>query len=430
MSVSTIARPTSQPTQARFPAKARALFGSQRYTVLHGGRGSAKSQSVARALLLMAAEKPLRVLCCREIQRSIRDSVHRLLADIVKEMGLQDCYRVMETQIQGRNGSLFLYSGLSTQTIDSIKSLEGVDVCWVEEAQTITERSWSLLIPTIRKPRSRFILTMNPQLESDPTSVRFLRNAPPGTVAVQMNWRDNPWFPKELDDERKHHQARYPETYPHVWEGEHLPAVEGAIFFRDVMTMQADGRIRPVPHDPLLPVHTVWDLGHADNTSIICVQVLGSEIRVIDYLESNNQPLSAYVKELAERSYRWGDDFIPHDGWHTLMQTGQSVADVLSALGRKPIRVPMQTLESGIKLAREVFPRVFIDERKGEKLVECLKRYRWAVPANGTDARRPLHDAASHGADAFRYLALSVPLMRNQSYESIKRSRPRNYKAV
>ena len=245
-----------------------------------------------------------------------------------------------------------------------------------------------------------------------------------------MNWRDNPWFPQELDDERRHHQERYPETYGHVWEGEHLPAVEGAIFFRDVMTMQADGRIRPVPHDPLLPVHTVWDLGHADNTSIICVQVLGSEIRVIDYLEANNQPLSAYVKELAERSYRWGDDFIPHDGWHTLMQTGQSVADVLSALGRKPIRVPMQTLESGIKLAREVFPRVFIDERKGEKLVECLKRYRWAVPANGTDARRPLHDAASHGADAFRYLALSVPLMRNQSYESIKRSRPRNYKAV
>jgi phage terminase large subunit len=430
MSALSIARKTSPSQPAQFPAKARALFGTQRYTVLHGGRGSAKSQSVARALVLMAAQKPLRVLCCREIQRSIRDSVHRLLADVIEEMNLLDCYRVMETQIQGRNGSLFLYSGLSTQTIDSIKSLEGVDLAWVEEAQTISERSWSLLIPTIRKPGSRFILTMNPQLESDPTSVRFLKNPPPGTVAVQMNWRDNPWFPKELDDERRHHQARFPETYPHVWEGEHLPAVEGAIFFRDVMEMESAGRVRPVPHDPLLPVHTVWDLGHADNTSIICVQVLGSEIRVIDYLEDNNRPLSEYVRELEKLPYRWGDDFIPHDGFHTLMQTGQSVADVLYAVGRKPQRVPQQTVESGIKLAREVFPRVFIDERRGEKLLECLKRYRWAVPVNGTDAKRPLHDAASHGADAFRYLALSASLMRNQSYESIKRSRPRNYKAI
>lgn len=416
--------------QAKFPRKARALFEASRYTILHGGRGSGKSQSVARALLIMAAQRPMRVLCCREIQRSIRDSVHRLLADIIEELRLTDCYRVMETQIQGANGSLFLYSGLSTQTIDSIKSLEGVDICWVEEAQTITERSWQLLIPTIRKPGSRFILTMNPQLESDPTSQRFLKDPPPSCKVVQMNYSDNPWFPDELEQERLHHLQRDPDTYGHVWEGQHLPAVEGAIWFSEVQALEKEGRIRPVPHDPLLPVHTVWDLGHADATAIIMVQVLGSEIRVIDYVEDNNRALSDYARELADKPYRWGDDFIPHDGWHTTMQTGKSVAMMLQDLGRRPNKVPTQTVEAGIKLARETFPRVYLDETRCAKLVDALKRYRWDVPANGSDARRPKHDAASHGADAWRYLCLSAPHMNNQSFETVRRTRPRSHKVL
>lgn len=417
-------------TRANFPKKARCLFEPNRYTVLKGGRGSGKSQSTARALLLMAAMRPLRVLCSREIQRSIKDSVHRLLADVIDEMRLGECFRVMDTQIVGANGSLFLYSGLSTQTIDSIKSLEGVDICWVEEAQTITERSWQMLIPTIRKPGSRFILTMNPQLESDPTSRRFLADPPKGCKVVTMNYTDNPWFPPELEEERLHHQQKFPDTYGHVWEGEHLPAVEGAIWFQEVQALERDGRIRSVPHDPLLPVHTVWDLGHADATAIILVQVVASEIRVIDYIEDNNRALSDYARELADKPYRWGDDFIPHDGWHTTMQTGRSVAMMLQDLGRRPNKVPTQTVEAGIKLARETFPRVYIDEARCGKLLDALKRYRWDVPANGSDARRPKHDAASHGADAWRYLCLSAPHMNNQDFEAVRRTRPRSYKVV
>lgn len=415
---------------AVFPSKSRALFEPRRYTVLFGGRGSGKSHSVARALLLLAYNKPLRVLCCREIQRSIRESVHRLLSDCIQDMGLESQYQILEAEIRGANGSVFIFSGLSTQTIESIKSLEGVDIVWVEEGQMIQERSWQLLIPTIRKPGSRFFITMNPMLESDPTSQRFLVNPPPNCLSVRMNWVDNPWFPEELEQERLHHLQRYPETYGHVWEGEHLPAVEGAIYFGEVQRLEHDGRIRNVPHDPLLPVHTVWDLGHADATAIIMCQVLGPEIRVIDYIEDNNRALSDYVRELSEKPYRWADDHIPHDGWHTTMQVGMSVADILTKLGRRPAKVPNQTLESGIKAAREVFPRVYIDSERCSALVDSLKRYRWAVPANGTDARRPLHDAASHGADAWRYLALSAPNMSNTMYESVKRSRPRSYKVA
>lgn len=413
-----------------FPPKAKALFQKRRYTILYGGRGSGKSHSVARALLAMAYAEPLRILCCREIQRSIRESVHRLLSDCIEVMGLQSQFQILETEIRGANGSVFIFSGLSNQTIESIKSLEGVDIVWVEEGQMIQERSWQLLIPTIRKPGSRFFITMNPMLESDPTSQRFLVEPPPDCLAIRMNWSDNPWFPQELDDERLHHKAKYPDTYGHVWEGEHLPAVEGAIWFSEMQRMEQDERIRNVPHDPLLPVHTVWDLGHADATAIIMVQVLGAEIRVIDYIEDNNRALSDYVRELEERRYRWSDDYIPHDGWHTTMQTGKSVADMLQDLGRNPAKVPIQTVEAGIKLARETFPRVYIDADKCGKLVDALKRYRWAVPANGNDPRKPLHDAASHGADAWRYLALSAPYMNNQSYETIRRSRPRSYKVV
>lgn len=408
----------ARSTKARFPAKARALFEPRRYTVLKGGRGSAKSQSVARALLLMACQRPLRVLCCREIQRSIKDSVHRLLADVVAELGLSDCFEVMENQIRGANGSLFFYSGLSTQTIDSIKSMEGVDICWVEEAQTITERSWLLLIPTIRKPGSRFILTMNPQLESDPTSVRFLKSPPKNCQIVTMNYTDNPWFPQELEDERLHHQATFPETYGHVWEGEHLPAVEGAVYFGEMQAAESAGRVRNVPYDPLLLTHTVWDLGLADSTAILMVQVVAAEIRVVDYIEDSNRAISDYVGELANRRYRWGDDFIPHDGWHRQINSGKSVADMLSDLGRSPVRVPDHSVEGGIKLVRDVFPRVYFDAERCAKLVDALKRYRWAIPANGSAARRPLHDSASHAADAFRYLCISAGMMGNQTFGS------------
>ena len=412
----------------QIPPKAKPLFDKRRYTVLYGGRGSGKSHSVARALLIMAYQNPLRVLCCREIQRSIRDSVHRLLSDCIEDMGLQSQFQIMETEIRGANGSLFLFSGLSTQTIESIKSLEGVDMVWVEEAQTISERSWQLLIPTIRKPGSRFILTMNPMLESDPTSQRFLVNPPPECLSVRMNWNDNPFLPKELDDERRHHQDKYPETYGHVWEGNHLPAVEGAIYFNEMQAAHEDGRLCNVPADPLLVTHTVWDLGLADSTAILMVQTVASEIRIVDYIEDNNKPMSEYVALLSKKNYRWGDDFIPHDGWHRQLNSGKSVADLLSDLGRSPVRVPDATLEGGIKVVRDTFPRVYIDKTKCAGLIESLKRYRWNTPQNGAEARRPFHDAASHAADAFRYVCVSVPMMGNAYALDVDKTRRGNWR--
>lgn len=398
------------------PKKAGVLFESRRYTVLYGGRGSGKSHSVARYLLLEAAKGPVRILCCREIQRSIRDSVHRLLSDCIAQMGLSSFYTVLETEIRGANGSLFIFSGLSTQTIDSIKSLEGIDIVWVEEAATVQERSWGLLIPTIRKPGSRFILTMNPMLESDATSQRFLVNPPPDCLAVQVNWRDNPWFPAELEAERQYHKERFPDTYEHVWEGAHLPAVEGAIYFGEIQSAEVAQRVREVPYDPMLKVHTFWDLGRADSTAIIMVQVVGSEIRVFDFIEDNNKALSYYVEELKERRYNWGDDYIPHDGFHRRLETGRSTADLLQGFGRSVQRTPDVGVLTGIQTAREVFPRVYFDKTRSATLVTHLKNYRWDVPAGDKDATRPRHDEHSHAADAFRYLCVSAHLLSNEGW--------------
>jgi phage terminase large subunit len=158
--------PTKQ-VDAQFPRKLSLLFRPSRYKVLHGGRGSGKSWGVARALLILAAQKPMRILCTREVQNSILESVHKLLSDQVETLGLSHFYEIQKTTIKGSNGSQFIFEGLR-HNINSIKSMEGVDVCWVEEAEKVTDDSWRILIPTIRAPGSEIWVTFNPHLGDRP----------------------------------------------------------------------------------------------------------------------------------------------------------------------------------------------------------------------------------------------------------------------
>jgi len=188
---------------------------------MHGGRGSAKSWSVARALLLKGAEQSLRILCTREIQRSIADSVLRLLEDQITALGLQHVYDVQRSYIRSKvNDTLFLFEGLRSN-ITKIKSLEGVDICWVEEAEAISEASWNVLIPTIRKPGSEIWITFNPDLEEDPTYQRFVVNPPPSAKVVQVNFDDNPWFKQsELASEEAYLRKVDPDGHAWVWLGQ------------------------------------------------------------------------------------------------------------------------------------------------------------------------------------------------------------------
>lgn len=394
------------------PEKLAPLYEPRRYKVMHGGRGGGKSHGVAQVLLHMGACKPLRILCAREIQKSMRDSVHRLLKDYIVKLGLTSFYEVLDTEIRGANGTLFLFAGLQSHTVDSIKSFEGVDIVWIEEAHAISRKSLDTLVPTIRKEGSEIWMTLNPDMETDEVYQRYIATPSPDTWVAKIDWRDNPWFPEVLDHERlKAQRSMLQEDYEHIWEGKPRRVAEGAIYRHEIDAVYADGRVRPVPYDPTLPVHTVWDLGWNDCMTIGFVQRGPQDVRIIDYIEDSHRTLDWYVAQIEKRPYRWGTDFLPHDGRTRNFQTGKSTEEQLRAMGRKPVCLAQTSIEEGIKAARLLFPRCYFDKDKTVRLLECLKRYRRDIHTKTGEPTAPLHDEYSHGADMYRYIGQAVERM-------------------
>ena len=405
-----------------WPEKLAFLFEPHRYKVARGGRGSGKSWNFARALLIRCASAQTRVLCTREVQKSIQQSVHQLLTDQIEAMGLGELFEVLQTEIRGPHGSVIYFSGLSDVTATTLKSFEGVDICWCEEAQAISAKSWKTLVPTIRKEGSEIWVTYNPELESDATHDKFVTNPPPDCVSVLMNFNDNPWFPHVLEQERAHAEVTMrKEDYLHTWLGECKPAVEGAIYFEAMSESIGSNRIREVPHDGSLKTHVVFDLGMADSMTLILVQKVASEIRVIHYIEGTQRILADYSSELRAlrldgQPMNWGSVYLPHDGFHTRHQTGKDDATVMRGLGWDVQATPNVAVNTGIDRAREMFPRVYFNKERCERLVECLKRYRWNISNKTGEGTHPLHDEFSHGADAFRYLALVADSLSNDTW--------------
>lgn len=398
----------------QFPEKLGGLFLPKRYFVAFGGRDGGKSWSFARALLLLGAETPLRIGCFREIQQSIKDSVHKLLSDQIEVLGLGGFYEILKTEIRGANGTEFSFNGLSKQTRESIKSYEGLNIAWVEEAQSVTKRSWDILIPTIRAPGSEIWVSFNPDMDTDDTYQRFVVNPPPEAQVVKINWYDNPWRSKVLDAERERMRLTAPEDYAHIYEGHCRPAVEGAIYYKEVSQLRSANRLCNVPYDPMLKVHVVVDLGFNDFMSLILVQRLGSEIRIIRYIEDRMRYIPSYSQELTELKLNYGTMYLPHDG-RARHVTGSSAQEQFEALGWKVDIVEDIGIEQGIRKAREVFPRIIMDKDNASELLNRLGRYRRRVNAEG-QASTPVHDDESHGADGFRYLAIVADQMSNDKH--------------
>ena len=396
------------------PEKLAPLYEPRRYKVMHGGRGGGKSHGVAQVLLDMGARSPLRILGAREIQKSMRDSVHRLLRDYIVSLGLTSFYEVLDTEIRGANGTLILFAGLQSHTVDSIKSFEGVDLVWIEEAHAISKKSLDTLIPTIRKEGSEIWMTLNPDMATDEVYQRFIATPSPDTWVCELNWRDNPWFPRVLDEERrKAKRTMLPDDYAHIWEGKARSVSAGAIYRHEMEALFLDNRARDVPYDPTLLVHAVWDLGWNDAMSIVLVQRGPQDVRIIGYIEDDHRTLDWYVAKLDKMPYRWGTDYLPHDGKTKNFQTGKSTEQLLRELGRPNVIAQTRAtdVEEGIKAARMMFPRCYIDQNKAARLLECLKRYQRRIHAVTNEPMEPLHDEFSHGADAFRYVALWLPEM-------------------
>lgn len=386
-----------------FPEKLQPLFKPARYKVIYGGRGKGGSWGIARALLLHGWEKPLRILCTREVQKSIAESVHQLLSDQIKLLGIDGFYDVKEKEISGANGTLFSFAGLRELSVANLKSFEGYDRAWVEEAEKTTKKSWEVLIPTIRKEDSEIWVNFNPQLDSDETYVRFIEKTPPDCALIPMSYRDNPWFPEVLEKERLYLKKTDPIAYENVWEGKCRTAVDGAIYANEIRDALEKKRVRPLPYDPLLKVHTVWDLGWNDKMSIGFCQRLHSEIRWIDFIEDQFKTYDWYVAEIKAKRYNLGKAFLPHDGHQKNAQTGLSAVEIIRKLGLDA-DAPRQAsgIEEGIKAVRLMFPQMYFDEVKCKPLVDHLRRYRRAIPTTTNEPQGPVHDEHSHAADMLR----------------------------
>lgn len=407
----------------QFPEKLGFLFerNKWRYKVAEGGRDAAKSHSFAGALVLMGAEEPLRIGCFREVQKSIKDSVHQLLCDKIAEYNLGGFYQVLQNEIRAPNGTSFGFSGLAQHTIFSIKSWEGLDIAWVEEAQSVAKRSWQILIPTIRKAGSELWVSFNPDMDTDDTYQRFVVNPPPDAKVVHINYTDNPWRSKALDTDRAHMQKHDPEGFNHVYLGQCRPAVEGAIYYKEVSRLRSEGRLHAVPYDPMLKVHVVCDLGYNDFMSLILVQRLASEVRVIRYIEDRQRDIPSYSAELKELKYNWGEVWLPHDGRAATLTSasnpiGATAEEQFRNLGWSTQIVPNIPIDHGIQKTRSMFPRVHIDKGNASELLTRLGRYRRRINAEG-QGTIPVHDDESHGSDGFRYLSLVADQMTNDSDE-------------
>ncbi len=400
-------------TAAEFPEVLQPLFEPKRYKVLYGGRGGAKSWGVARALLLIAASRPTRILCARELQKSIADSVLKLLAEQIVGLGLSDFFEVQKTAIIGKNGSTFAFGGLR-HNATGLKSFEGVDIVWVEEAQNVSKGSWDILIPTIRKNGSEIWISFNPELDTDETWVRFVKDETPEyrdmAWVQRIIWSDNPWFPETLDKERRTLQARDPVAYLTVWDGHCRQTLDGAIYAAEIIAATSAGRITRVPYDATKPVHTFWDLGWSDKTSIWFAQAIGFEYRIIDFLQDSQKTVQHFLTELQGRGYVYGTDYLPHDAQaKTLASGGRSIEQIMRAAGRTVNIIPRLAVADGINAARTMFANCWFDQDKCADGLQALRRYRYDVDqATGQMSREPLHDENSHAADAFRYLAVSL----------------------
>lgn len=379
-----------------------------RYKGAFGGRGSGKSHFFAGLLVEDALRnKGLRAVCVREVQKSLKESAKRLIEDKLRSFGLgeADGFKVFREQIETPGDGLITFQGMQDHTAELVKSLEGFHRAWVEEAQTLSERSLTLLRPTIRASSSELWFSWNPRRKADPVDTMLRGDAlPTGATVVRANWSDNPWFPAELEQERLDCFANEPDQYEHIWEGGYAAVRSGAYFAKALATARKDGRIGRVPADPLMSKRAFWDIGVRDATAIWIAQFIGHEIRVIDYYEAVGQPLGYHLEWLRSSGHGSATCYLPHDGARHDAVTAIRFEDHIRAAGFEVVTVPNQGRGAALKrveAARRLFPSIWFDEARCAAGLDALGWYHEKWDEERNIGFGPEHDWASHGADAF-----------------------------
>jgi phage terminase large subunit len=391
------------------------LLAKARYKAAHGGRGSGKSHFFVSLAIRRCLERPTSIVFIREVQRVLSQSSKRLVETMIQKHGLGQHFEVLHDRIKTPGGGLMIFQGMQDHTAESIKSLEGYDIASVDEAQALSARSLQLLRPTIRKPGSEIWFGWNPRHKRDAVDEFFRAHQhDEDAVIVEANWRDNPWFPAVLEDERKKDLQLYPERYGHIWEGEYAKAFEGAYFSKELLQARQLGRICRVQPEPTHAIRSFWDLGgagaKADAMAIWIVQFVGREIRVLDYLEGVGQVLGFYIHELRRRGWGAAQCVLPHDGATTNWASGKRWSDHLSDAGFEVEVIKNQGAGAAmleIEAIRRILPRCWFNEATTEAGREALASYHERLDENRKVGLGPEHDWSSHAARAFGAMAIS-----------------------
>lgn len=394
------------------PRKLKPLLFPKRYKGAYGGRGGAKSHFFAEQALVRCYASPTRIVCIREIQDSIRDSVRQLLIDKIQKLGLGSFFNPLETEIRGPNGSLIIFKGMQSYNAETIKSLEAYDVAWVEEAQTLSQRSLDMLRPTLRKPGSELWFSWNPRYKTDPVD-KFFRGRPPAeAVSVMVNWRDNPWFPEVLRKDMAHDFANDPDKADHVWNGAYGSS-EGAILSRWVNEADREGRINDkVVFDPNgAPVEVSSDIGFRDTAAWWYWQRKVGGFALLKYEADSGLDADDWIPRIQDTLEELGIEklgkiWLPHDARaKTFQSKHSSVEKFLMAFGADKVGiVPQSKKLDQISAARKVIKRSEFNRVLCEDGLDGLLawEYEW-IDDDNVFSKEPLHNWASHPGDAYAY---------------------------
>ncbi len=385
------------------------------YKGAHGGRSSGKSHFFAELMVEEHYAIPgLRSVCVREVQKDLKDSAKLLIEDKIQQLGVGGSFTVLREMIETPGGGQIIFRGMNDYNAESIKSLEGFDRAWIEEAQTLSDRSLMLLRPTIRKEGSEIWASWNPRKKTDAVD-KFLRGdvLPPGAVVVEANWRDNKFFPAKLEAERLHDRAIYPDQYGHIWEGEYVSIFAGAYFAAQLIAAKTAGRVTQLSADPLMTLRAAWDIGgtgsKADAVAIWIYQIIGPRVLVLNYYEASGQPLATHVDWLRGQGYSKALCVLPHDGVKHDMVYDVTYESALKKAGFETKVLPNQGRGAAMKrieAARRLFPNIWFNGETTQPGLDALGAYHERKDEVRGIGLGPEHDWASHGSDAFGLLCV------------------------
>jgi phage terminase large subunit len=401
------------------------LIPAGRYKAAHGGRGSGKSHFFGDKLIEDCLAEPgdssgegMRAVCIREVQKDLAQSSKLLIESklTAHALGEADGFKVFRDVIRTPGDGIIIFKGMNDYTADSIKSLEGFKRAWWEEAQTATRHSLNLLTPTIRAEGSEKWFSWNPRRKTDPVDEMFRgEQRPTGAVVVRANWRDNPWFTAELEQERLDCMRMQPEQYEYIWEGGYVTVLEGAYYAKCINTARSEGRIGRVAADPLITIRLFFDIGgtgaRADAVTIWAAQFIGKEIRAVDYYEAVGQPLATHLNWMRERGYTPGKSqvWLPHDGEAHDKVHDVSYQSAIRGAGYDVTVVPNQgkgAAKARIEAGRRYFPYIWFNESTTNGGLDALGWYHEKKDEARQIGLGPEHDWSSNGADSFGLMCI------------------------